>query len=60
VARRQHGRRGLGWIDGDHMKKDYELMQTYLGLEKPFDIQTAFTAEMLDPSIKMDPSKVKK
>ena len=52
--------RGLGWIDGERMKKDYDLVQTYLGMEKPFDVQTAFTTKMLDPSIKMDASKVKK
>ena len=52
--------KALGWIDGDRMKKDYELVQTYLGMEKPFDVTTAFTTKMLDPSIKMDASKVKK
>ena len=52
--------KGLGWIDGERMKKDYDLVQTYLGMEKPFDVQTAFTTKMLDPSIKMDASKVKK
>ena len=52
--------KALGWIDGERMKKDYELVQTYLGMEKPFDVQTAFTTKMLDTSIKMDASKVKK
>jgi NitT/TauT family transport system substrate-binding protein len=52
--------KALGWIDGERMKKDYDLVQTYLGMEKPFDVQTAFTTKMLDPSIKMDASKVKK
>ncbi|MBV9566112.1 MAG: ABC transporter substrate-binding protein [Bradyrhizobium sp.] len=52
--------RALGWIDGARMKKDYELVQTYLGMEKPFDVETAFTTKMLDPSIKMDASKVRK
>src|SRR6476620_6315632 len=52
--------KGLGWIDGDRMKKDYELVQTYLGMEKPFDVSTAFTTKMLDPAVKMDASKVKK
>ena len=52
--------KGLGWIDGERMKKDYDLVQTYLGMEKPFDVQTAFTTKMLDQSIKMDASKVKK
>jgi NitT/TauT family transport system substrate-binding protein len=52
--------KALGWIDGERMKKDYELVQTYLGMEKPFDVQTAFSTKMLDISIKMDASKVKK
>ena len=32
--------KALGWIDGERMKKDYELVQTYLGMEKPFDVET--------------------
>jgi NitT/TauT family transport system substrate-binding protein len=50
----------LGWIDGERMKKDYELVQTYLGMEKPFPVESAFTTKLLDTSIKMDASKVKK
>jgi NitT/TauT family transport system substrate-binding protein len=42
------------------MKKDYELVQTYLGMEKPFDVNTAFSTKMLDANVKMDASKVKK
>ena len=42
------------------MQKDYELVQTYLGMEKPFAVESAFTTKLLDPSIKMDASKVKK
>jgi len=52
--------KALGWIDGERMKKDYELVQTYLGMEKPFNVEDAFTTKMLDTSIKMDASKVKK
>ena len=52
--------RALGWIDGERMKKDYELVQTYLGMEKPFEVDTAFTTRLLDTSIKMDASKVRK
>jgi NitT/TauT family transport system substrate-binding protein len=52
--------KALGWIDPERMKKDYELVQTYLGMEKPFDVGTAFSTKMLDPSVKMDASKVKK
>jgi len=40
--------KGLGWIDGERMKRDYELVQTYLGMEKPFDVTTAFSTRMLD------------
>ena len=32
--------KALGWIDAERMKKDYELVQTYLGMEKPFDVDT--------------------
>jgi NitT/TauT family transport system substrate-binding protein len=52
--------KALGWIDAARMTKDYDLVQTYLGMEKPFDVQTAFTTGMLDTSVKMDASKVKK
>ena len=51
--------KALGWIDAERMKRDYELVQTYLGMEKPFDVDTAFSVKMLDTSIKMDASKVK-
>src|SRR3954463_8811730 len=52
--------KALGWIDAGRMQKDYELVQTYRGMEKPFDVNTAFSVQMLDTSIKMDASKVKK
>ena len=52
--------KGLGWIDAGRMQKDYELVQTYLGMEKPFDVSTAFSVKMLDTAVKMDASKVKK
>jgi NitT/TauT family transport system substrate-binding protein len=52
--------KALGWIDAERMKKDYELVQTYLGMEKPFDVNTAFSVKMLDTNVKMDASKVKK
>ena len=52
--------KALGWIDSERMKKDYELVQTYLGMEKPFPVEDAFTTRMLDTSIKMDASKVRK
>ena len=41
--------KALGWIDAERMKKDYELVQTYLGMEKPFDVGNGvFTTRMLD------------
>src|SRR5437660_5017172 len=52
--------KALGWIDAERMKKDYELVQTYLGMEKPFEVTTAFSTRLLDTSIKMDAGKVKK
>jgi NitT/TauT family transport system substrate-binding protein len=52
--------KALGWIDAGRMMRDYELVQTYLGMEKPFAVETSFTPKLLDPSIKMDASKVKK
>ena len=42
--------KALGWIDAERMKKDYELVQTYLGMEKPFDVNSAFSTKMLDAS----------
>jgi NitT/TauT family transport system substrate-binding protein len=50
--------KGLGIAE--RMKKDYELVQTCLGMEKPFGVETAFSTRLLDTSIKMDASKVKK
>ena len=50
--------KGLGWIDDGRMQKDYELVKTYLGIEKPFAVETAFTSKLLDPAIKMDASKL--
>ena len=52
--------KALGWIDAARMAKDYELVQTYLGMEKPFAVETVFNTSLLDPSIKMDASKVSK
>jgi NitT/TauT family transport system substrate-binding protein len=51
--------KALGWIDPGRMQSDYDLVQTYLGMEKPFEVKTAFTTRFLDESIKMDSSKVK-
>jgi len=50
--------KGLGWIDEGRMQRDYELVKTYLGIEKPFAVETAFNNKLLDPAIKMDASKL--
>ena len=36
------------------------ILQAYLGIEKPFAVESAFTAKLLDPAIKMDAGKVPK
>jgi len=43
----------LGWFDDARMANDYDLVKTYVGLDKPFDVKTAYTNEFLDKSIKM-------
>jgi NitT/TauT family transport system substrate-binding protein len=43
----------LGYLDPKRMENDYNLVKTYLGLDKPFDVKTAYTNEFLDTSIKM-------
>ncbi len=40
------------------MKKNYELVQTCLGMKKPFAFERAFTAKLLDTSTKMDANRV--
>ena len=43
----------LGAFDARRLKSDYELVKTYLGIERPFDIERTATNEFLDKSIKM-------
>jgi NitT/TauT family transport system substrate-binding protein len=43
----------LGWMDPKRMADDYALVQTYLGLDKPFDVKTAYTNDLLDQGVKM-------
>jgi NitT/TauT family transport system substrate-binding protein len=45
----------LGIHDDARMKADYELVDQYLKMEKPYDVKTAYTNEFLDMSIKMPP-----
>ena len=51
--------KALGWIDADRMKKDYELVQAYIGIDKPFDVGAAFSTRFLDEGVTMDTSKVR-
>ena len=43
----------LGVLDDARMAADYELVKTYIGLDAPYDVKTAYTNEFLDRSIKM-------
>jgi len=43
----------LGWFDPQRMDETYNLVKTYVGLEKPFDVAGAYTNVFLDKSIKM-------
>ena len=43
----------LGIHDDARMKADYELVRDYIGLDKQYDVKTAYTNEFLDKSLKM-------
>jgi NitT/TauT family transport system substrate-binding protein len=43
----------LGILDDARMAADYELVKTYIGMDKPFDVKSAYTNEFLDTSVKM-------
>jgi NitT/TauT family transport system substrate-binding protein len=43
----------LGVLDDARMAADYELVKTYIGMDKPFDVKSAYTNEFLDTSVKM-------
>jgi NitT/TauT family transport system substrate-binding protein len=43
----------LGILDDARMAADYDLVKTYIGMDQPFDVKTAYTNEFLDRSIKM-------
>ena len=51
--------KALGWMDAVRVKKDFELVQTYIGLDKQFDPGATYSTKFLDQSVKMDESKVK-
>ena len=35
------------------MQDDYALVRDYIGLDKPFDVKSAYTNEFLDRSVRM-------
>jgi NitT/TauT family transport system substrate-binding protein len=43
----------LGWLDPKRMEDTYDLVKTYVGMDKPFDVKQAYTNDFLDKSIKM-------
>lgn len=43
----------LGILDDQRMAADYDLVKTYIGIDKPFDVKAAYTNEFLDRNIKM-------
>lgn len=43
----------LGAFDPKRMAADYELIEKYFKLDKPYDVKAAYTNELLDRSIKM-------
>jgi NitT/TauT family transport system substrate-binding protein len=44
---------GLGWFDPQRMQESYDLVKTYIGIEKPFDVTERYTNTFLDGAIKM-------
>jgi NitT/TauT family transport system substrate-binding protein len=43
----------LGWFDPKRMADTFDIVKTYVGLDKPFDVGTVYTNDFLDKSIKM-------
>jgi len=43
----------LGWMDDTRMAHDYKLIDTYLHIDKPFDVRQAYTDRFLDKSVRM-------
>lgn len=42
----------LGWANPERIAKSYDILTTYIGIEKPFDPKSGFTNEFLDKSIR--------
>jgi NitT/TauT family transport system substrate-binding protein len=45
--------KAVGWLEGQRVKADYDLIVAYMGVEKPYDPMKAFTTDLLDTSIKL-------
>ena len=43
----------LGGFDSSRVKADYDLVQSLIGIDKPFDPATVFTNEYLDKNLRM-------
>ena len=44
---------GLGAFDGERVKADYALVQSLIGIDKPFEPTTMFTNDFLDGKVRM-------
>ncbi len=45
--------RGLGYFEPARVAADYELVSTYFDIAEPFDPETLYTNEFIDPSVLM-------
>ncbi|MGA7327891.1 MAG: ABC transporter substrate-binding protein [Rhodomicrobium sp.] len=45
--------KGLGYLAPSRMKDDYALVSKYFGLETPYQVETIYTNQFLDPGLKM-------
>ena len=43
----------LGAFDPERMQADYDMVDTYFGIESPFDVSDVYSNDFLDSSIKM-------
>jgi NitT/TauT family transport system substrate-binding protein len=43
----------LGWHDDKRMADDYQLVDTYLTIEKKYDVREVYTNDFLDTAVKM-------
>ena len=43
----------LGVHEDKRMQDDYDLVREYIGIEKPFEVKSAYTNEFLDRSVRM-------